>query len=824
MAKGLGGRHPPLARLAAFDAAWAYCRFPVREEPAWQVWNQYSSLLTGLLDGDSPDGAWIRHNPQWDEFTRAATQANTNDPIFAPYRWFCQREGEPHKWFNGVEAQETVGRIARGLEQCELVSTRAWMHHQEELLAAQMNLFACRLYLTPERARAKLAPQADHLAPNAHVCIDFCFQARLEQYLDCYWLRATLSVWTHKPASVTRAPQLPSDQTKERNWARREIHTLRDHYVGALRNGFNQRVRAGFYPTGVRILKHEHLPPQLWFVQDLRFTATPTFVRPLTRFNPLTNAVLKVPDVRSAGLAASVINERMLVLRRFSSNDEEVPYYLIIPFHGRRKKQQDDAQELIENLTDLEAFAVARLFDVVTLVEIYRSHVRVYEAVASQADALWNQLALYLPVTERRRLMVRVHKLIELVHQTLLQSIADLDQAAIRTNEAVQRTERSANALKDRFDRMVSERLLPGKEPIQSSLTEEGYFDRAFRQADRSHKDAEQVQRSYKTLLDGITFAFDERRVREVDVLQQIGLGLAILVAVFAFIPEALNVLFSDWETVTARWTQILKGDIPAQSWLFLPIIITVGVVGFFLSVIGLFRRLRGLAILGSRRFRRHHRRIRNFLSNCATDRLTYLREESWERVRAMLDHQPRDEKSVWDGIFREWDGLDRALARECAEILDELAKDDSLQPSGRSPLTLKDLRKQVERWALEAVLLSERPREFWQFALPRLTFLYRFYPMRNSELQSNSIKAAENDIVADSDFRLTIRTQCSGDPEQIELIRSWALAQIGPPGSSQRQAGHFVGALDRVGLKAGMTRKDFEAMLEQMREHLRRS
>ncbi|MGH8895596.1 MAG: hypothetical protein ACRDZ4_00915 [Egibacteraceae bacterium] len=232
---------------------------------------------------------------------------------------------------------------------------------------------------------------------------------------------------------------------------------------------------------------------------------------------------------------------------------------------------------------------------------------------------------------------------------------------------------------------------------------------------------------------------------------------------------------------------------------------------------LGILWRRRWLGTLGSRLFRRRHGQIRGFLADCATDRLTRLRSYGWEEVRKKLDsNNSADEGRAWNKFFDDWDGLDRALARQCAEILDALAHDEGPPPpwSFRAPL-FEELAKQVERWALKALLVSERPREFRQFALPRLTFLYRFSPMMGSELRSSSIAATKASVVSDSDFRLTITNQCNGRPDEIDEIERWAQDQVKRP----RLAGRFVEVLNEVGLKAGMTREDFRAMLERMRK-----
>lgn len=99
------------------------------------------------------------------------------------------------------------------------------------------------------------------------------------------------------------------------------------------------------------------------------------------------------------------------------------------------------------------------------------------------------------------------------------------------------------------------------------------------------------------------------------------------------------------------------------------------------------------------------------------------------------------------------------------------LAYKEAYRPgwSDRSP-RVKDLAKQVERWALKAVLIAERPRQLWRFPVPRLTFLYRFYPMMESELPLSSVDKPEPDIVSRTDLRSTIITQCNGSDDHEDL------------------------------------------------------
>lgn len=248
------------------------------------------------------------------------------------------------------------------------------------------------------------------------------------------------------------------------------------------------------------------------------------------------------------------------------------------------------------------------------------------------------------------------------------------------------------------------------------------------------------------------------------------------------------------------------------------------GIAGFTLAGLLIFGRVRRLSILISRPFRRRYRQLRKFLADCTTDRLTRLRDAGWRRVRDTLDSPAPKEGRAWDEILDQWDRLDRKLARQCAKLLDALANDEAPAPIWDKSPKWKDLTTQIDRWALKAMLISEWPRQFWEFPLPRLTLLYRFYPMMGSELLSDFTKATESDIVSEAELRFTISNQCTGRRRHIGPIKRWARYQVERSKSARRPARSFVEALDDVGLKAGMTRTDFDQMLKAMEEQLQRA
>ncbi len=74
-------------------------------------------------------------------------------------------------------ADKAVRFIVDGLQQCELTANRVQLRKQPGLLAAQMNLFACRIYLTPERAAGLIHGPAGkyQVAAPGHAIIDAPF-------------------------------------------------------------------------------------------------------------------------------------------------------------------------------------------------------------------------------------------------------------------------------------------------------------------------------------------------------------------------------------------------------------------------------------------------------------------------------------------------------------------------------------------------------------------------------------------------------------------------------------------------------------------------
>ncbi|MGH8932781.1 MAG: hypothetical protein ACRDZO_19715 [Egibacteraceae bacterium] len=298
-------------------------------------------------------------------------------------------------------------------------------------------------------------------------------------------------------------------------------------------------------------------------------------------------------------------------------------------------------------------------------------------------------------------------------------------------------------------------------------------------------------------------------------MLQYAGFLFAIFLVLAIPIAEALNVVFASWAPRSSSALSSLQPFFGIPRARIVDFIGLGGIIGLFISGIWLFLLVSRLSTLGTRRFRRRHRQLRVFLASCATDRLARLRGDSWETARKALG-KGGDAKQTWDKYFEEWNTRDLHLARACAKRVDKFAGIKAPQPIWRNrPSGVRELSKKVERWALTALLVSERPRQFRLFALPRLAFLYRLYSPMMDMLRSQFSTAIEASIVSTSDFDFTIDNQVGGDHQQKSKIEEWARHQIGQCAS----AAHLVEELESMGLKAAMTREDFEKMLAMMDE-----
>jgi len=827
-------QHEPasgITHLGMVNVTWAHWGITSSAPEPEQSWFRHESLLTILLGGTgepgSPvakPGARISLDPQERELkhkTDSLRDRVSSDPfLLRPQKWFEEKKRElksnegnrdPITFGTFVDvdrADEVVRFIIDGLKQCELTANRAELRREPGLLAAQMNLFACRIYLTPERAVGLIhGPLSNDPVAPGHTMIDL----RFREHLGRYWLYATFAVCTHQP-SISLDPSKPVEDCEDAS--------LLIEYTDALLNGFRDHVHAFFPAAQMTILDRKYQPPRFWVAwgRDLTTTDAASINGSKSGQDELLEKLLCVPDPETIGMGASDIGGRVRVFRRFISSARRVhdrPVYLVLlhAFPGSdRIDQENYLQSIIQELSDLEANAATRLFNIIADIDMYRSQLNLYAKIADQGLALWDQVALFLPVARGSRLR-NAHRLIELIHQIMLQGFADLEEEAAKAQRTIERIEVVVNDLRDQFDRRFTERLVPGHVTIRDSLVKAGYFDKAHRAAQSVYEQSQQVSATNKALLDSMTYAFDERRVRETDVLQWVALLLAIALGAVSSWNEFLSQYISSWNV--GPWVGFGGAAII-----------------FVIAVVLMIRSHRSR--LTSSQFNRRFKELRKLLAACSSDHLDRLRtadEQVALKALAADQEESSKAKAEPDGYRQivtiaqdralkryeeDWHRLDKKLAEETAAFLDALPKSPSTehdQTQSLSKAKLKKLNERVEDWALRALLVTERPRQFYRSPLPLLTFLYRFFPILSGKPSKESHWSAAESQVSDYDFRLTVTGHCGGEPEHIPTLMRWGHRKVRDLSS----ASEFVKQLQQVGLSGHMTNERFGQMINEM-------
>jgi hypothetical protein len=380
--------------------------------------------------------------------------------------------------------------------------------------------------------------------------------------------------------------------------------------------------------------------------------------------------------------------------------------------------------------------------------QVWENHLGVYEATAAAAGRLWDALATHLPI-RRMRQLGRVHRAVELMHLTLLQGIADLNDLNMLSRECAARVDRAKQALGDRFDDVLVQRRIgePASHDLRQSISETGIFAQLAATANSLVQHADQVAERYQDLIDAVKDAFDERRVREGDVIQKAGTVLALSLA-FDSVVSLISVAEPQ-----ATGSQ--------HAWLSVLVYASVAVV--ILAAVGLIVWIMRLGRLGDRAFRirydggRSHRRggrtggLWQFLKNSSTDALEgHLRDrrdpEFWSRLD---DRLAADLAAVWD----QSPAVDRPHPRT-----------DSGQytPPGRPDIVGDDiaaLYARVGDWSIHALLFTERARRLYRYPLPKLTLLYRCIArMPASFLHLEHLTTTPCNVVSEAELNRVVR------------------------------------------------------------------
>lgn len=589
-----------------------------------------------------------------------------------------------------------------------------------------------RVFMNAERFRAVTDERniADELGLTYYVSIDLRF----------YWLQKEplcylgLSVWSAPPwhdryrPPGCPPPTLPTGPV---------THSFEEYErgFGDVARAADQLVSRALDRNDFEIFDRKYWLPVFWIAVPT--APDPDPMRYLKKsWRGLTNRLaatfLTLGDVRDCVASTSVLNGEFLTVRRFHRiGEHEAPSYLIMPgrvAHTDRSTlvaalaaQEDQLAQLLRRLTDIEAGAGARLDAAQRDLPIWENSLDVYHAVAERAYILWDGLATHLPMRKWLKL-ARVHRAVELLHQILLQGIADLAHLTTLTRRSVIAVDEAATELMEKYDKSITERHAPGQpNGLRAALTRSGVFERVRSRADHVAAEADRVRSSYNDLLQAIANAFDERRVRESDALQKgsalLGVSLA-MVGVVTVLDATIRMKPDD-----SDFTKAMLIHLPQRITTHLPtsaawVSLTLGLILASSAVWAVIWLLR-LGILGSRRFRkqydgglvrRHTDGVWRFLKEASTDGMETFSRSGQRLPSGKPDWDKRDTKLTADFV-RIWD---RAVHMKKAHRHDRMRRDIG----GQS--------RQIEQWGLHALLLTERARRMYQYPLPALTTMYR--------------------------------------------------------------------------------------------------
>jgi hypothetical protein len=820
----------------------------VHVAPFWAGWKDlgsasqaYRDLITRLSEvpGRSPASgrAFFVHDHQREVVDRRLDDRLTaagadRDHLYPVWRWLEQETArQPAGWIDLADPAAAARRaiVEEGLTRCE----RGWIptvaaNHQE-LLVDQLNLFSVRFFFRHEDfdpflcSSAPDGQAAPDDGPRYFVCIDLRFDFKV----DVYWTFATLSLWSDWPRHPHIAPRpCPGRRSAddESPIALEAVESMRSHFDRITRcfEGFlhgpeavggrpvappePERLGLGWSRPRLEVFDGVYRPPRFWFAVPVERPATPmAYLNGNGAYDrllrPLAETVLKVTDPRAGTVATAQVQGDYLVQRRFihdhhgtaSVGDE--PTYLLIPGEGATAAQEEVGYRIARSLLQLEWYAATVLFEVDSDLEVARTHVKMYENNARQAGTLLDALVLHLPATSGEDLRV-AHESIELVHQTLLQGVADLADMTTIIQASVRKVGDGADELMARFDRELDQQAIEDRLDIRASLAERGLFDRLREQARDDVALADRVQTRYQSLLQEITMAFEERRVREGDKLERYSGIIALIFGVVGVVTAAEALLEFRW----------LSAPLPLRF----AVGIFVTLVGaVLLGVIGQgLLRYRHPGKLGTGPFRQRYRETWSFLATTSTPSLRQL--------KASIGGQPAGKRR------ERWNEADERFSRQLAERWDQapqlpaLAGTPAVLPAGalRSDQEIRRLATLVEAFVCETLLVSERTPELHRFALPRFTCLYRLLSTNRDRMRTRP----DSNLVSDFDVRTSL-TAAGFPAEHWETFLTWErelLAhQVTRP--VERPAHDLLVCIEATAIQNGLDPRAGRAVVDRM-------
>jgi hypothetical protein len=681
-----------------------------------------------------------------------------------------------------------------------------------------------RVFLEPERFEAVLerdvrdrlrAARAD--GPTYFPILDIRFFPVLGQ-MRCH---VSIGISNYVPRHPEHAPpELRDSPVNPRSWDAEHYRKLFEDIATAAERLLR---RCGFRRVDRTVGDGAHGLPVFWAVRPNGPGVDPIdYLRDGSRAaettNHLARVLLKVGHVNDTIVSQSVLGGDILALRRPVSHPTRlpVPYYLILPGGTGPARHPQDADleyrlaDTIARLTELETEGASRLLAIKADLEIWRQHLNVYSAVADRAVFLWDALSTHLAIRRRAELSA-THRAMETLHQILLQAIGDLGHIATQINEARADITEIADDLWDRFNAKLTERHPPSRVGLRTGLTETGLFGHVDREAREIAEEAQRVKGAYDDLLQAISFAFDERRAREVDALQRFNYGLGLAVAMVALVT-----------VLDATVDMELKDVFPSLMDPNLVSRIAVGVswgLGAVLVIVVANSLIRTWKLdkLGSRTFRTLYdgRRIRRWLARkvwpARSDHQAPVRHRTLRPPRGvwqMLKDMSTDVLETQAFSEHDWEAEDRGLAEEFAIMWDEVTAIKGVVRRNGPGRDITALSRQIERWGIRSLLLTERPRRMYRYPLPTLTCLFRCCEKLEGWQPSRPYSRPVS-LMATEDFDRSL-TRLGFRGRQIRRIDEWLTG----PGRSYPDAATALRTVLTLNLKPLMTAEERRATL----------
>lgn len=832
--------------------------------PFWAGWKDlgqacraYRELVERLSLPPEGGQAWFIHDSAREVRDRKLedkqTAAGTDSAHFYPVsHWLGDQTTRDIGWkeVGSDAAAEAFTIVSEGLGHCENGMIPHVAADHTELMADQLNLFGVRFFFDQTHFDRFLCNVLADGMPGVETTSPYvtCIDLRFDLKVDAYWTFATLSLWSDCPQHAEIAPPRCVRATDSPPFTFDTLRRMHDDYetvtsrfecflhgpapVGGMAPAAPDpgRRSQGWSRPRLEVFDGAYHSPKFWFAVPADRPPSPVSYWDEGNgchrvLGPLADCFLELSAPLADSVAVAQVQGDYLVQRRFihdhhgtaSVGDE--PTYLLLPGQGPPEQQEETGYLIARSLLELEWHAATVLFEVDSELEVARTHIRMYEHNARQAGVLLDALVLHLPGISGKALR-KAHEGIELVHQTLLQGIADLADMTTVIQASVRKVGDGADALKARFDRKLDQQTFPDRLGIRASLAEWGLFKRLEEQAKDDMALAERVQTRYGSLLQEITMAFEERRVREAYKLERYSGIIALLFGIVGVV-TALEATFD------FHWDSPPKKVLGTMS-----VVVGLGAVCLVGAIAEGLRRYLRVGRLGSKLFRQRYQDVWSFLATTSTDSLFQLKAE--------IERYPDDSTRLWNEADRR---LSTRLARlwDAQPAIPTRRWVDSSGPATLLPTRLKRhgeldgraeverLAAQVETFVCETILVSERAPRLNRFALPRVTLLYRLLSATRAHVHANLAPR----FVSDFDVCATLAN--AGFPsEQWETFLTWESELLGAehrtvqreaPDGTDPQAVKATALLERIndtGLHHGLTAAQSRGVARRMWDDIR--